>query len=83
MKKYSPAVENYFQTVIKKSWTWERLTEEEHNRFISMNVFDRIKGNDQTRIDWLNTIYTAFLVALDYKPFGWRETKEEKELPKF
>lgn len=60
MKKYSNAVENYFQNIIKKSWTWERLTNEERQRFIDMDVFDRIKGNDQTRIEWLNTIYQAF-----------------------
>lgn len=83
MKKYSNAVENYFQTVIKKSWTWEKLTEEEQKKFVDMNVFDQIKGNDKTRIEWLNTIYQSFLTALGYKPIGWRETKEEKEMPKF
>ena len=76
MAKYSPVVENYLQNVIKKSWTWEKLTEEEQRRFIDMNVFDRIKGNDKTRIEWLNTIYHAFLYALGYKPIGWRETEE-------
>lgn len=83
MIKYSNAVENYFQNVIKKSWTWEKLTEEEQDRFISMNVFDRIKGNDQTKVEWLNTIYHTFLCALGYKPIGWRETEEEKEMPMF
>ena len=77
MKKYSTAVEDYFQEVIKKSWTWARLTEEEQKRFINMNVFDRIKGTDKTRVEWLNTIYTAYLIALEYKPFGWRETKDD------
>ena len=61
MKKHSQVVENYFQNVIKKSWTWQRLTEEEQQRFIDMPVFDRIKGNDNTRIEWLNTIYDSFL----------------------
>lgn len=79
--KYSNAVENYFQNVIKKSWTWQKLTQEEQQRFIDMDVFDRIKGNDKQRIEWLNTIYTAFLSALDYKPIGWRE--EDKEIPMF
>lgn len=74
--KYSETVENYFQNVIKKSWTWKRLTEEERQRFINMNVFGRIKGNDKTRIEWLNTIYESFLFALGYKSFGWRETEE-------
>ena len=79
--KYSVAVENYFQNVIKKSWTWQRLTNEERERFVDMNVFDRIKGNDETRVEWLNTIYTAFLSALGYQPVGWREDTED--FPKF
>ncbi len=80
MTKYSPTVENYFQNVIKKSWTWDRLTEEEQKRFIDMDIFERIKGNDKTRIEWLNTIYQSFLTALGYNPINWRETEE---VPKF
>lgn len=76
MAKHTMAVENYFQNVIKKSWTWQKLTEEERKRFINMNVFDRIKGNDNTRVEWLNTIYQSFLSALGYKPIGWREEAE-------
>lgn len=76
MAKHTMAVENYFQNVIKKSWTWEKLTEEEQKRFTDMNVFDRIKGNDDTRVEWLNTIYQSFLSALGYKPIGWREEEE-------
>lgn len=81
--KYSNVVEDYFQNVIKKSWTWNRLTEEEQKRFIDMDVFDKIKGNDKTRVEWLHTIYHSFLSALGYKPIGWRETEKEKEMPKF
>ena len=76
MAKHTMAVENYFQNVIKKSWTWQKLTEEEQKRFVDMNVFDRIKGNDKTRVEWLNTIYQSFLSALGYKPIGWREEAE-------
>lgn len=78
--KYSEATEKYFQTVIKKSWTWNRLTEEERQCFIDMNVFDRIKGTDKTRIEWLNTVYTAFITALGYQPIGWREADTEASL---
>ena len=80
--KYSPVVENYFQTVIKKSWTWSKLTKEEQKRFIDMDVFDKIKGNDKTRIEWLHTIYVSFLSALGYQWSGWRDD-EEKEIPRF
>ena len=78
MIKYSSVVEDYFQNVIKKSWTWNRLTEEERRRFVDMDVFDRITGNNKTRVEWLITIYDSFLSALGYKPIGWRETEEEK-----
>lgn len=81
--KYTSVVEDYFQNVIKKSWTWNKLTAEEQKRFIDMNVFDKIKGNDKTRVEWLNTIYNSFLCALGYKPIGWRETEEEKEASTF
>lgn len=69
----STAVPDYIENVLKKSWTWARLTEEERQRFLSMEVFDEIKGNDRTRIEWLSTIYNAYLTALGYKPIGWRE----------
>ena len=81
--KYSNVVEDYFQNVIKTSWTWGRLTEEERKNFINMDVFGKIKGNDKMRVEWLNTIYHSFLSALGYKPIGWRETEEEKEMPNF
>jgi hypothetical protein len=83
MKRYSNAVENYFQNVIKKSWTWGKLTEEERQRFIDMDVFNKVKGDDKTRIEWFNTIYTSFLTALGYKPFGWREADEDECPPLF
>lgn len=46
-------------------------------------AFERIKGNDKTRIEWLCTIYESYIEALGYKPIGWRETAEEKEMPRF
>ena len=74
MKKYSSAVEDYFQNVIKKSWTWNKLTPDEQNRFTNMDVFDEIKGTDKIRVEWLYTIYKSFLIALGYKPHRWRDT---------
>ena len=78
MKKYSNAVEDYLERVVTKSWTWKKLTAEERQRFLGMDVFDRIKGNDDTRIQWLSTIYQAYLTGLGYKPIDWREETEIK-----
>ena len=72
MKKCSTAVEDYFENVIKNSWTWNKLTAEEQERFINMDVFDEIKGNDATRKAWISTIYESYLTALGYKYNGWR-----------
>lgn len=76
MKKQTNIVSDYIERVIKKSWTWEKLTDDEKKRFLAMKVFDRIKGNDAARIEWLNSIYSTFLDALEYKPIGWREAPE-------
>lgn len=81
--KCSNVVENYFQNVIKKSWTWKRLTEEERQKFVNMDVFERIRGDEQTKIEWLCTIYHSYIEALGYKPIGWIETAEEKDMPGF
>ena len=81
--KCSNVVEKYFHNVIEKSWTWSRLTEDEKQRFINMNVFERIRGDEQTKKEWLCTIYESYIEALGYKPIGWRETEEEKDVPRF
>ena len=67
--------ENYFQTVIKKSWTWQKLTKEEKEKFIELN-FDIITGTAKKRKELLNLVYHAFLSGLGYKPIGWREENE-------
>ena len=81
--KESNIVDKYIKEVLMKSWTWDRLTQKERQRFLNMDVFYRIDGNDSIKIEWLMTIYEAFLIALGYKIIGWRESEEEKEYPRF
>lgn len=78
-KKNEPYdVYDYINRVIKKSWTWARLTEKERERFLSMeHEFNSIKGRKEQRIEWLMTIYTAFLTALGYDNYNWREPNKE------
>ena len=64
---------DYFNTVIIKSWTWGKLTQEEQDRFINGYSFDKIKGTARQRIEWLNSMYHMFLLGLGYTPIGWRE----------
>lgn len=70
---------NYFQNVIKNSWTWQRLTEEEKQRFYDLDIFHEIKGNKDTREQWLFTIYAGFLAGCGYDGSKWREPEKEKE----
>ena len=64
--------------MIFKSWTWERLTKEEKDRFLGF-IYDfkkEIKGTYNQRWNQLHLLYHSFLIGLNYKPIGWRE--EEK-----
>lgn len=70
----------YFQNVIKNSWTWQRLTKEEKQRFIDLNIFSEIKGNKGIREQWLFTVYAGFLAGCGYDGFRWRETEKEEPL---
>ncbi len=71
-----------FMEMIRKSWTWARLTDDERKRFEDMMIGNTgmahtcIKGGLRCRWEICNGLYEAFLAALDYKPFGWREEKE-------
>lgn len=73
---------SYFQTVIKESWTWAKLTEEEKRRFIDLiyvdSIFYSIARTDKEKIELLNFAYHAFLVGLGYKPIGWREVNKNE-----
>lgn len=64
-----------FKNMIQKSWTYERFTQREQENFNNMliEIENRLIGTYKQRWEQLNNIYTAFLSALDYKPFGWRE----------
>lgn len=69
------AAKDYIEA-IKRSWTYARLTDEERARLFKaiQNCCDTcLKGSYQQRREQLQSIYYAFLLALDYKPIGWRE----------
>ncbi len=75
-------IPDYFERVTKHSWTWERLTDAEKERFCELDFFC-IKGNKKQRLDVFMLVYNAFLAALGYSWSGWRETESEKDGPKF
>jgi hypothetical protein len=62
-----------FVEMIKKSWTYGRLTDQERERLFEALSRAHIFGTWVQRWEILNDVYFAFLTALGYKPIGWRE----------
>lgn len=74
-KDLENVVYDYFDETISKSWTWERLTDDEKERFKNCIDFSKIKGTARQRVEMLNMVYAAFLKGVGYKPIGWREAE--------
>lgn len=71
---------DYIETY-KNSWTYARLTKQEQENIIAILNYTKVFGNSIKDIAYeLHIIYSAFLTALNYKPFGWRESEEEQKI---
>lgn len=65
---------DYIEKVYKKSWTFERLTFKEQQNIIGLLTNTKLFGNNIHDIVYeLERVYSAFLTALGYNAFGWRE----------
>ena len=59
--------------IYTKSWTYERLSKDERENVIAILRDCKLYGNNKKQIaETLHDVYSAFLTALNYKPFGWR-----------
>lgn len=74
-----------FRDMIKKSWTYDRMAQEEKDNIMDVlsyndiRTIEALKGTKKQCWAILQAIYSSFLAALNYKPTGWRETEEEKQ----
>lgn len=71
------AYDDFIETMMN-CWTYQRLTSEEKERLFQVlesDMIQRIKGSYANRINQLNAVYFAFLMALNYEPVGWRENQ--------
>lgn len=64
-QKLDEVTNKFFQNIIKTSWTWQRLTEEEKSRFENLDIFCEIRGTKDMREQWLFTIYASFYLVQD------------------
>lgn len=66
-----------FNDMIKNSWTYEKMTQEEkqkwHKILEHVEITKDLKGNFNQRWSSLNLIYHAYLQGIGYTDFNWRE----------
>ena len=67
---------NTFLSMIRESWTWQKLTDLEKewfkNELYFSLVLDVIKGSKNPQ-DTIQAFYHMFISALGYKPLHWRD----------
>ena len=80
MKKDKENAFSNYTNIIKKSWTWHRMTSDEQERCSEALRRTTLNGTYQQRMTTLADVYYSFLLGLDYKPIGWRETDPEAPL---
>lgn len=71
---------NDFCAMIRNSWTYARMTDEEQARCIEalqcVEDFNALKGTAAARWNLLHAVYSAFLSGLGYtSSTEWREPK--------
>lgn len=80
--KIKENVFNNFIEMIKKSWTYNRMTTEEKSKCINVltsnRIIEDIKGTYIQRWNALNCVYYGFLIGIGYETFSWREKTESE-----
>ena len=75
MKDKNNVIDDY-NKMIMFSWTYEKMTNDEKNRWNDILNHTRIskclRGNYDSRWDILNAIYHAYLIGIGYTDFKWR-----------
>ena len=78
MKDKELAVTEWLE-MIKKSWTWAKLSVVEQNKFLQLLEHPCskvvLKGSYEQRWEACEALYHTFLDALGYDPLHWRESQ--------
>jgi len=82
LKQKENAIQDWTD-MIKKSWTWARLTEKEKDTFIELLSHPCsavvIKGDYEQRWESCEALYHTYLEGLGYNPLNWRDDYQESE----
>lgn len=70
-----------FVKMIKNSWTYNRMTQEEKDAclscFTTMKVEKAMKGTYENRWSVLHALYEAYLKGIGYNGWNWRESNDD------
>lgn len=70
-----------FVNMISKSWTWDKMSTREQERFGEILEHPCssvvIKGNYKQRWEACEALYHTYLEGLGYDPLHWREKSKE------
>ena len=69
-----------FVDMVRKSWTFGRLTTSERDALFEAFEFAgrHLRGDFDARWATLQAVYNAFLLGVGYTAFNWREVEEDK-----
>lgn len=82
MKDKEKALQEFIYMTLH-SWTYDRMTEREKEKCLEALKRAKLRGSFFQRWEILHSVYYGFLLALDYKPIGWREPETSEHVPKF
>ena len=76
MKDKNNVIDDYNKMIVN-SWTYEKMTHEERDRWYDIlrhiKITKCLRGNYDSRWDILNAIYHSYLIGIGYTNFDWRD----------
>lgn len=82
MNKPKEQAQADYITMIRNSWTFQRMTQKEQEKAIKeLHCPDMLQGSYKQRWYTLEAVYRAFLLGIGYDGAYWREPEENKPLP--
>ena len=82
MNKSKEQAQADYIAMIRNSWTFQRMTQEEQEKAINaLHCPDMLQGSYRQRWYTLEAVYRAFLLGIGYDGADWREPEENKPLP--
>ena len=82
MNKPKEQAQADYITMIRNSWTFQRMTQKEQEKAIkALHCPDMLQGSYKQRWYTLEAVYRAFLLGIGYAGAYWREPEENKPLP--